>query len=582
MLRRTAALAALTLAASLAAVTTSAAEAADPTLVVPESPGGDVVVTASADQATAPYLAVRLIRGTAPSAPYDGIDPAPVANPGSAVEVTVPTWGLHQNQSTFVLLGCASAEPTSCTTLLASQVRTVVQTASASATVELPDASPVFVPEDEVYVTAENEGGGVLQAYINEWRDEAREYQSLTSGERTLFTTFPDAAESGVYLRVRRCSALTSSSSYCSQVSSTPIKFIARPTIWYVDDPADGVPMTLNPAWSGSTRGFETAIYAAGLPYALKWELRDTAGSLVAGPVTVGDAIARPDLTVGVNPGREAAGTLPDGDYAAIFTATVSRGEVTKTATVARPIKVSHNPPRQEARLLTSARKVYPSTRPYVAHPGGLFRVDALPSISSDDRRGLFRIRNSSGQIVVTRLPDDPCQFPWLCGASDVWDVRDFGLRRPGTYRAELTYPDLWGRPTRKDLGPVYVMQKATARTPVTLSGAAARVSRYLYRARVPAKRGEVDPLGSRSIEVLVRGQGPSTVRFECRVPSVSQNWQRNAWRAGATWDRACRLLGRSLDGRTVQVRAYGKGSDRFRVDKIRVVHVYGVWRMPK
>lgn len=584
MLRRTAALAALTLAASLATVSTSAAQAADPTLVVPDSPSGDVVVTATADPATAPYLAVRLVLGAAPTAPYDGIDPAPVANPGSAVEVTVPTWGLHQDQSTFVLLGCASAEPDSCTTLLASQLRAVTQTLGASATVELPDASPIFVPEDEVYVTAQNDGGGVIQAYINEWRDEPREYQQLASGERTLFTTFPDAAESGARLQVRRCSALTSSSSYCTQVSSTPIKFIASPTIWTLTNPYSGIPITLNQAWSGSTRSFDATIFTAGAPYELSWELRDEAGQVVAGPVAVGGATTAVSRMIEVNPGHAAGGLLPDGEYAAVFTAKVARGDLTKSASASRPVTIMASPPRQDAPLLTAIRKVYPSSNPAVDQDGGLFRVAALSSTSTDYRVGRFRLRAPGGRVVHTRVLEDPCSDPTRCSRSDSWDMGELPLRRPGRYRAELTYPDPWGRPTTKDLGAVYVMEKGTARTPVTVSGSASRLSTYLYRARVPAKHGELDKNDSPFVEVFVRGQGRSTVRFECRVPSISLKWQRDSWRTGETWRSACSYFprGKSLDGRTIQIRVYGKGGGRFRMQQIRVVHVYGVWRMPK
>lgn len=573
MLRRTAALAALTLAAALAAVTTSAAEAADPTLVVPDSPSGDVFVTATADPATAPYLAVRLIRGASPSAPYEGIDPAPTANLGGSVELSVPSWGLDRESASFVLLACANEDPATCAVQLATQVRRIEQTARTSTKFELPEADPVFVPEDDVYVTSRNDGGGVLRAHLGGIMIAPVEVeeQTLISGVRTKFTAFPDIAYDGASLVVKRCSALHDI--YCTWATSTPISFIARPSIREMWDAYSGTPMTVDPRWSGSTRHFDSWVLTGGAPYALSWAARDSAGKLVA--EGVGAA---------VNPARAAGHALPNGEYTVTFTATVTRGDVVKTDSTSRPLTIANDPPRQEARLLTAVRKVYPSANPAVDHGGGLFRVAALSAMSIDYRDGRFRLRDSHGRIVHTRFLEEPCSNPQRCSHTDAWDVRDLRIRKPGRYRAELTYPDQWGRPTTKDLGAVYVMQKGTARSAVTVSGSASRLSRYLYRARVPATRGELDMYDTPFVEVFVRGQGRSTVRFECRVPSISLRWQRNSWRTGQTWRHACSYStgGKSLSGRTIQVRVYGKGGGRFRMQQIRVMHVYVVWRMPK
>ena len=86
------------------------AGAAEPSLDLPDSPSGDVVVTASAD-ATWPFLQVRLALPSDVHAPYESmraIAPAPVANSGGDVPVDVPTWGVEGN-AVFVLLGCASS-----------------------------------------------------------------------------------------------------------------------------------------------------------------------------------------------------------------------------------------------------------------------------------------------------------------------------------------------------------------------------------------------------------------------------------------------------------------------------------------
>jgi hypothetical protein len=226
MARRTAEAAAGCLLASLLAVlsTTTPAQA-DPVLTVPAAPSGDVVVTAEADPAAWPYLQVKLALPANLHAPYESmtaIDPAPVANGGGPVEIIVPTWGLTDRTATFVLLGCATSAPDSCATLLASADRPLTQTEAATASIQKPDGV-LLTPEESVQVTADNEGGGELRAYLQDglnWRED-----DLVNHAATTFDGYVEDSASGT-LSARRCSALVELPTYCEVLASEQLAYV--------------------------------------------------------------------------------------------------------------------------------------------------------------------------------------------------------------------------------------------------------------------------------------------------------------------------------------------------------------------
>lgn len=441
MLRRTAALVALTLAASLAAAINSPANAADPTLVVPDAPSGDVVVTATADPATASYLAVRLILGTAPTAPYDGIDPTPVANPGGLVEVTIPSWGLHQDEVTFVLLGCGAADPATCTAPLASQERVVTQTAQVAVTFEVP-TEPVFVPEEKVYVTATG-GGGRLVADSVPTVFTVR--QPLESGVRTEVVLGTDLSTT-VPTTIRRCSTLVPSTAYCESVHTRRIKYYEGPN---VDLLLHNSRITVNPSWTGSRLRAKSLVLAlAGPTYTYTWELLDTAGHRVIGPrrTTRGELV--------LVPGAHATGQLADGRYRLRYVATARKGGMVKTDSDEQTITLINNPPEDVPRIYVASRVSRGHRAP------ASFRVHYYKWTQG---RGIIRLRDVRGVMRARRSIPNPC------GQTDTFCV---GLRwgvvtptrtirgRPlprGIYRAEFLMPDSWGRPIVRRLGKVYV-----------------------------------------------------------------------------------------------------------------------------
>ncbi|WP_109510048.1 hypothetical protein [Nocardioides speluncae] len=622
MLRRTAALAALTLAASLAAVISAPAQAADATLSVPESPTGDVTVTATVDLVAAPYLQVQAILGSAPTAPYDGIDPAPVANPGVPVEITVPTWGLHNRTVTFILLGCTTADPATCASALAQQTRIVTQAAPATATVELPDAKPIFHPEDDVFITAHNSDGGVVKADYYPWAEGSRWYQTLTPGVRTKFLAFPESEAGDGEIGVSRCSALTNRSVYCEPAALTPVSFIGRPMAWILrSDQGDG-PLTVNPTWSGSTRTYEAVTYAERLPYDLSWELLDGDGERVAGPVQVVDGETDRESEFDVSPGKETNGVLPDGNYVLRLTATVTRGDIVKTGSLDRHITIVNDPPADNPKLLFAQRILRPGTR-HEFGSSARFSVQGYPGTAG----GTLRIRNRAGRVVFTDDLWNPCAGLTTC-TNPIWrpniSMFSFNSRDAGTYTAELTLPDSWGRPMTKQLGKVYVQDVDPVRRTVQLTATSARKAGTRFAGACSAVRspgphrwpGSVGLLSLSRCDNAAGTRDQARQNFVVKVPRVTAGYERfggyevgvygaakagwrgeahsrlsaigTSWGArvhfwnGVGWHTADETIyngSRDPRGQTVEVRARVRDGATLDLRSLRVRFVYWVWR---
>lgn len=634
MFRRTAALAALALAASLAATVISPAQAADPMLVVPDSPSGDVSVTATADPAVAPFLAVRLIRGTAPTAPYSGIDPAPVANAGGTVEVTVPTWGLHQSQSTFVLLGCATAEPETCTSRLASQTRLVIQTVMPSMTVELPEIRPIFLPEDEVYVTAANDGGGRVEAHLSVWNEPAS-HQRLDPGVRTLYTAAPTGSGGGSKLALRRC-ADVADVSYCEpSVSGTGFNLAGDPEIQSMTSGRDAMPFTVNPSWSGSSRAYESYVSSPFLLHDLSWELRDSAGALRAGPVQVVDNSQSSARTLSVRLGEALAGPLADGDYNLVFTALNGRAGISRTDTLVKPVKIVNNPPDEQASLLSAQRIIRPAhlASPELPSrfPEARFKVRG-PSLDGDGPAKLV-VRDAKGRVVARSSAwheHGAIRRDWVATWSG--NGLDGLMMRSGTYRAELVLPDSFGRTIVKKLGPIYLESTSYTTRSVWVTPGPARVGAgrlvgACSRARAPGPFGTAGSVGLLSLDrcrnrvgtrdvvqqafsAKIPLTGPSAhveaytveggarvdsrgmirrginrspnAQVDCRFPSKS-NWSaRTSVPFWNRWEYA--LCDRALPdgdhrGKAIQIRVRVHGGVRLEVQRFRVLLHYRVWR---
>lgn len=633
MFRRTAALAALTLAASLAAIISSPAQAADPTLVVPDSPSGDVVVTATADAATAPYLQVRAIRDEVVP-PYDGIAPAPVINEGSALSITVPTWGLHRDATSFVLLSCVTAEPTSCATPLATQVRAVTQTVSPTATVELPDALPVFLPEEKVYISAHNEGGGEMRAFLNTWDTPQ---QVLSSGVRTEFTAYPSRDAGDQSLVIQRCSVV-STVPYCEWQSATRLRmpYMREPAL-ELSVPNYGRPITLNPAWSGSTWDMSAHVRTAGHDYDLSWELRNLAGGGAGGPVQVAADRTDPHLSFDFAPGQ-AVGALADGDYDAVFRVTVTKGELAKNATITRRISVANNPPKADPKIYSAQRRIINkallpnSTLPRSA----TFRVQALHTQTVGNNDAVIRLRNSRGAVVERREVDHPCHFycsrlvPWTFEFEGRWPMSTKVLA-PGTYRAEATLRDEFGRAVTKDLGPVYILKGESVRRTVRLNPARTRVRglghtgrcssvrqpgrhgwpgsvelrslsqcrstagmadlvSLVLRTKVPPTSGWAETYDHPTIFVGFRGRltgGPSAdshLDADCRLPARSKVWRSGGRSHGDYGWEVCDLdLGTRSDrltGTPLELRLRVRNGVSLDLRNWRIIVTYPVWRV--
>ena len=345
--------------------------AAAATLGVPASPAGDVVVEVTAAPLDAPYVQVVLVRGSGVLGPEHwarAIAPLPERNFGGSTQITVPTWGLSATDGTFVLLGCDGADSSSCTTVLASQTRHIVQTALASGSLDVP-AQPVFIPEEQVLVSADNSGGGEMVAQFRGvgGRD------VVPSGDSVVFTAYP-ATSAVEQLDLQRCSALTASPNYCEPpVASEAVSFVTGIEV----NPVFGQQLpriTVDSSWHSSTA--EVAVYTTGQSHRLSWSLYDAEGEQVVAPVDVPVGTSGLDQ-VEISPGAHAAGALSDGIYTVRFDVTVSKGDLIRTGTAERQIEIINDPPADQPEILAARRTWRPVAGWGRCFPGSACRPTA-------------------------------------------------------------------------------------------------------------------------------------------------------------------------------------------------------------
>ena len=420
----------------------AAATAVEASLDVPDAPSGDVIVVAHAGPGW-PYVQVQLVRPNVP-ATASPIAPAPVPNDGAGVPVEVPSWGVD-GPASFVLLGCTAADAATCSTVLSTRAVDITQTLLPTATIDVP-SEPVLVPQEDVLVRVDNPGGGRMLA----------RGQELTNHAEQVFTDYrADLPRASV--GVRRCSALTSSTSYCEYpVAVESFDFVGPDTMVVVSQ--DRL-LTLDPDWHTSSS--DLLVYSAGYEHDLSWSLFNSQGEQVLGPVQVADNSVNGLDHVTLNVGRSAAGPIPDGTYAVRFTATFAKASLTGSTSEDQEFRIVNDPPADSPSVTARRRVVRPGAAggPETAR----FLVQAYPGSLAG---GTLRLRNHHGRVVQTRTVQNPCSPWWPAGDCDqtpTWRVSVHGWSdtgrplRSGRYIAQLKMPDSYGRMMVTQLGPVFV-----------------------------------------------------------------------------------------------------------------------------
>jgi hypothetical protein len=570
--------------AVLSTVATAQADTAVPGLEVSADPAGDVVVSASADPASWPYLQVKLARAGWVARPYEtmmAIDPAPVPNTGGSVDITVPTWGLSDVDGAFVLLGCASGDPATCSTLLAEQDRRIVQTVPATASLEVPE-QPVFIPEEQVRVSVHNAGGGEMVANLTDLNHPG--FTTLPNDTTTVYDAFPNDSENRT-LQVRRCSTLASRALYCEPpAASQDVAYVNNIPVEAVFDKEPR--LTLNPEWHGSS--LDIALYSTPVAHQSTWSLYDEQGSQVLGPIAVTTGTHGLD-EFRLSPGAEAESLglrLADGLYTVRFSVTVTKGDLTRTGTQDRAIELLNDPPVDQPQIRT-ARRLWRDghrlTTPY-------FEVASYPG-SWDD--GILRLRDSRGRVVESARVDSPCSYD--ASSCQPWKLdfdRLLGAPLPGRYDVELKMPDSWGRLSVTHLGQVEVQDRIRVARTVVATAAQALKSRHgktrVYQLRIPSFRA-LDWIGSVDGGVDATSAHPDGLTA-MRIPDVSNQWVagehvedlRGKWRDIRMMSMPEDLPSQvDLQGKPVQIRVQGDPV-KSRVDRVRIrVHGY-VWRSPR
>lgn len=566
--------AAVALLSPLLAGPSFAEDPVEASLVVPASPSGDVAVTAVADPAAAPFVQVALAsRSLWPEPnPAATIAPAPVVNPGGPVEIVVPSWG-KSGEVVFSLLACASADPSSCSSVLGQQSRVVEQTEPASAELVLPE-EPVFVPEEEVIVSSANEGGGVIAAFF-ESSGNGRDHTPLEVIDGTApMVNYPQDWRVR-NLRVARCSALNLTFANCEPaLVRQPVAVVNVPRI----QPEFHTPQrifTTDPALRGSSQN--VYVHSTTVSHRLTWSLVDAEGRAVLGPIE-GAVSTAPYDTVRLEPGR-----LPDGDYTVRFQVTATDGGLSRTGVVEEPITVLSDPPVEMPALL-SAERLMRVDGPRSVWPS--FTAASIPGPSSG--AGALVVRDAQGRFQQEVAVRNPCGT-W-CSAWDEWevDLADLDVGLYGDFHtAELVMPDPWGRPFVRPLGRIDLQGLEQVYRKRTVDADAALVSRRgdrrVYEIKIPGVRDPQEVGLTAGVRIV---DGPPRGTIRTRVQPLERDWsRRRSLGQGAGW----RIVDAG-DWRRLGADDPHPGGDRLRVEvtgparwsevsKVRVALYARVWR---
>lgn len=384
--------------------------------------------------------------------------------PGEPVEIPVPTWGFHG--SWYVAAnGCTVPVDQQCTPSNL-YPRTFAQDPADAVTAafDLP-GEPVFLPEeaDDARITLTSPGGRHFLVTRTEYG--GRELSDLVPAG--VSTPLPLTGSGPVEIQsVARCPegvtpGLVSLGTRCEvfPVGRT-VTVVGNLGLQVVTSSAGAI---IDPEEGTSVR--IRAGVAAGLDAELSYQLLDSTDQTVVGPVAwpgTGD--------VAVFDPNAAGAALVSGDYTLEVTATVTKGQLVRTETVAVPLALTTDPPPVDPSGygLSDIDRDVQGDRPAWVSVGG----------SNDPRYlGTLHITDASGDEVWvdTTGPDcrgDSCQMEPDPNEPAWYDfswpgTTTAGARLPaGEYHAVMTVVDTWGRTVEvADVGSLYINHLETVTT---------------------------------------------------------------------------------------------------------------------
>lgn len=438
---------------------------------VPATPSGDVVVTASVPAATAPFLRVTISH----------VGPAPVPNTGGTMSLPFATWGFS-GARTFTLSACTTELVSSCTALLTAD-RTIIQTAPFTASIDAPSEAFTW-PEQQVTVSAHNEGGGVAVARVSGGIDYAVGPHA-TDLNQQLSDDVPTALDLGSVLpqsggspvSVERCTAYAPDSpsgrytpASCEAPSArVTIDFISKVTAYTTSTTPTGSPLpsflVTDPALAAHADGSETVTdigpISPSFPFQVSWRIQDAAGNTVVGPVSAAANVSRGFVNITIDPSAEPGGAMLDGTYTLVVTNTVSTPGGMRSASTTRPLALVRNPPRPPAPKATTVGddvwRMSGTYDPAIAR----WRVPAIGDVSDVATVSIY---DAGGRLVDADVPVAATCGEQPCSSTDSdayfplwwdWTDSDGHIVGPGVYRAAASIPDRWGRPVVVPLGTV-------------------------------------------------------------------------------------------------------------------------------
>ncbi|HVK27838.1 MAG TPA: hypothetical protein VM575_05835 [Nocardioides sp.] len=448
------------------------ARAADsPVIVVPEGTWSGVeTVTVTTDDPAVLSVVVEIGAG-----PIQRITVRePVTEPGTPVELDVPTWGIDGLSFGVVRL-CTSLDAP-CYGQALSFTRTITQEPADAVTADLEiPANPVFLPEEDSWITVHNPGGGKL--YVR-----GTGMTPVAAGERVKIA-WPLSQDDPFDLEAARCTDGFTPTYYGQVISEHCERFDLGRRVALLRDLWFEAATEDDHRWVVTD---PTAPYGTSLPVSvtvgvdvvqtLSYRLLDANGGVVLGPVDWAPAVdpttGSRTRTLDFDPTVLNGGVpLPDGDYDLEITSAVVKGGLERASTKSFALHLDDDlPPAEDLPgygLSTIQRDVRGGSPAYISVGG-----------TNDPRYlGTLHVTDAAGNEVWadTTGPDcrgDSCQFE-----PDPNDAAWYDFSWPGTttagaklpageYHAVMTVVDTWGRTVEvADVGSLWIDHLETVTT---------------------------------------------------------------------------------------------------------------------
>lgn len=603
-----------------------------PTLSIPAEPSGVIMVTASADPAAYPYLAIGLSNSADQWSATTEVATALQANDGSLQSLPVETWGLTSS-AIFTLLGCSAADIATCNPIARTAVP-VTQSDGATATIRIPNDNSATLPAfyllpggTSATVTGTSAGDGDLEVEVArpESSTDPDDWQPLADDTATdVDYDYGSDPTDYTDVKVWRCSPY-GGTAVCEQldavgrlvVHSLSTSRLVRMDLDGTTRATSNMPLMTDGSTRGGAATFTVAALlgtSVSLPMTdLKWSLADASGAVIDSMDVPVPSNPDPNQLLTVNPSADLGYAPPDGQYTLTVYTTVSRGNTSLTGTATYPVTLEADPPATEPPAPTAvSTSIYTGvTSDTAIQTVARWTIPSFGQAPRDEAE--LVITNGAGAVVSdVHFANETCSNNvTACRSTGEFDLDWGGFgdcgsdgcpeMPAGIYTATAIVPDSYGRSVEIPLGAVrrYVLTWATyattrrlPRTPVShqhpvtvmwhapstgrfapgtlysVEGAAMAVRTTRFAPGTPLQRSTVVPRGR--VLGVSPWVGTARVRPGYVSPELIASWN----------DVSGARVASRLATSPIEVRVTAPRHHRARVRQIRLWVTYTYWSL--